>query len=187
MWQDNGGWGHAISADLAHWEQLPKPYAEAILGPNAWDGSLTILDGKPVALFDCTDPARDRVGHQASCSGLNVTNNTADAVGAAIGDPSFIGIARPADLTDPNLTVWNKDPTAPITFLNETGGKAAGYSGPSPIWTTPDGVMNLVQTYGAGHTGLFCCTDPSKYTSNHSWINRGLDQSRAGFMLIDWL
>jgi hypothetical protein len=41
------------------------------------------------------------------------------------------------------------------------GGNAAGYSGPSPIWRTDDGVMNLIQTYGAGHTGLFCCTDPT--------------------------
>jgi hypothetical protein len=182
MWQSNGGWGHAISGDLAHWSKLKDL---AIAGPNAWDGSLTILDGKPVALFDCTDPARDRPGHLRSCSGLNTTNNTVAAgsseqqqqqqekegqagetermVGAttAIGDPSFIGIARPADLADVNLTTWVKDPTAPITFLNETGRKAAGYSGPSPIWTTDDGVLNLVQTYGAGHTGLFCCTDPT--------------------------
>ena len=177
MWQSNSGWGHAISGDLAHWSKLEDL---AIAGPNAWDGSLTILDGKPVALFDCTDPARDRPGHLRSCSGLNTTNNTATAgspeqqqeekgreteravgAGAAIGDPSFIGIARPADLADINLTTWVKDPTAPITFLNKTGGKAAGYSGPSPIWTTDDGVMNLIQTYGAGHTGLFCCTDPT--------------------------
>ena len=72
----------------------------------------------------------------------------------------FSASPAPHDLTDPNLTAaWNKDPTAPITVLDETGGRAAGYSGRSPIWTTPDGTRNLIMTYGAGHTGLFTSTD----------------------------
>ena len=74
--------------------------------------------------------------HTRTPEGLNKTfpaapssaNNGGSRVG--FGDPSFIGIARPADLNDPNLTAtWVKDPTAPITFLNESGGAAAGYSG----------------------------------------------------------
>lgn len=28
------------------------------------------------------------------------------------------------------------------------------------MWTTADGVRNLVMTYGSGHTGLFVCSDP---------------------------
>ena len=179
MWQSDSGWGHAVSTDLGHWSKLEL----AIDGPNAWDGSLSLIDGKPVALFDCTDPARDRLGTHHSCSGLNTTNAT--GVGNGIGDPSFLGIARPADLTDPNLTAtWNKDPTAPITVLNETGGRAAGYSGPSPIWTTPDGTRNLIMTYGSGHTGLFTSTDKTLRNWNVAQHMFYPDRDAGGAMFL---
>jgi hypothetical protein len=164
MWQLNSGWGHAVSKDLAHWSVLQEL---AIAGPNTWDGSLTILDGKPVVMFDCTDPKKDRVGWPHSCSGLNTTEFEADQTSGrvGIGDPSFLGIARPTNLSDANLTTWSKDPTAPISVLNETDQPASGYSGPSPIWTTTESsgatTKNLVMTYGAGHTGLFCSQDAS--------------------------
>lgn len=145
MFQHNGGWGHVVSKNLASWSTLSKK-ALAIDGPNAWDGSLSFVDGKPVAIFDCTSPARDRVGYNRSCNGLNTTNVTR---GLGIGDPSFLGIARPVDYNDPNLTaMWHKDPRAPISVLNESGLPAGGYSGPSPIWTSSDGVKNLIMTYG---------------------------------------
>ena len=45
----------------------------------------------------------------------------------AFGDPSFIGIARPIDASDPNLTAtWRKDDRGHISILNETGGYAQG-------------------------------------------------------------
>ena len=125
LWQNGGGWGHAVSPDMARWTRLGKKVL-AVAGPNAWDGSLTldaaVNNGAPVALFDCTAPSRDRVGHNHSCSGLPVSpspspslsspqsppssNNSAGIVG--IGDPSYIGIARPVDLNDPNLTATCK-------------------------------------------------------------------------------
>ena len=45
-WTD---WAHLVSTDLVHWSRLPSA-----LFPNGdWDGSLTILNGKPVIMYDC--------------------------------------------------------------------------------------------------------------------------------------
>lgn len=56
----------------------PQRKHPTIPGPNAWDGSMTVLqgvnNGAPVALFDCTDPARDRPGYLTSCSGTQRLN-----------------------------------------------------------------------------------------------------------------
>ena len=67
MWQANGGWAHAVSSDLAHWTSLSVKTSLAVAGPNAWDGSLTILDGKPVALC-VLRPARPASSAHVRCS-----------------------------------------------------------------------------------------------------------------------
>ena len=41
------------------------------------------------------------------------------------GDPAIVGVARPADYNDQNLTKWIKDPTNPIIV----GGKHGAYAG----------------------------------------------------------
>ena len=116
----------------------------------------SIDSGTPVALFDCI-PGKDAVGiKSASCSNYSsalsaaapaaaaaaASNATAEQHGTAMaaavsaedrrpavafGDPSFIGIARPIDASDPNLTAtWRKDDRGHISILNETGGYAQG-------------------------------------------------------------
>ena len=182
MWQGDGGWEHAVSADMARWTIVkesanPRKVQPAIAGPSGWDGSMTIIpgidSGRPVALFDCI-PGKDAVGiKSASCSNYSspaaaAATSTGD-VGArrpalAFGDPSFIGIARPVDATDPNLAAtWRKDARGHISILNESGGTALGFSGPSPIWKAANGEYRMVMTYGPGHTGLFCSTDLSLF------------------------
>jgi hypothetical protein len=180
MWQGDGGWDHATSADMARWTKVTQPANHrkgqpAIAGPSGWDGSMTIIPsidgGQPVALFDCI-PGKDAVGiKSASCSNYSSPGATASTgndfarrPALNFGDPSFIGIARPVDANDPNLTAtWRKDPRGHISILNETGGTALGFSGPSPIWKAANGEYRMVMTYGPGHTGMFCSTDPSLF------------------------
>ena len=135
-WTD---WAHLVSTDLAHWTRLPS-----VLSPNGdWDGALTILDGKPVILFDCFNVADCRPPP---------TNNipAPPSVGTGTGDPPIVGVARPADPTDPNLTVWKKDPANPIAV----SGAHAAYAGPSTIWQEGN---TYNSAFAAPATGWICC------------------------------
>ena len=92
-----------------------------------------------------------------------------------VGDPPIVGVARPADSTDPLLVRWAKDPHNPITVANS----AAPYSGPSNIWRGAGGAlqMKMIQMNSSGWTtGLYESTDPhagsgsgSGSGSLHSW------------------
>ena len=117
----------------------------------------SIDSGTPVALFDCIPGKDAVGIKSASCSNYSsapsaaapapaaaaaASNATAEQHGTAMaaavsaedrrpavafGDPSFIGIARPIDASDPNLTAtWRKDDRGHISILNETGGYAQG-------------------------------------------------------------
>ena len=48
---------------------------------------------------------------------------------ARLGDPPIVGVARPADYSDPNLTKWEKSPNNPIAVH----GAHSAYAGPSEI------------------------------------------------------
>lgn len=95
-WTD---WAHLVSTDLVRWSRLPSA-----LSPNGdWDGSLTVLNGVPVIMYDCYNVP--------DCHPINTT-------GPGLGDPRIIGVAHPANLSDPNLTKWKKDPNNPISINN---------------------------------------------------------------------
>ena len=138
MNQRGGGWGHAVTKDWVRWERLPN----SLFGNGDWDGSLTVLGDKPVILFDCT--------HDEVCQ----VNNTVES-----GDPPIVGVARPADASDPKLVVWTKDPKNPIVI-----DKQGGYSGPSNIWSPSPGKWSFVMILGQA-TALYSTTDPTL----HSW------------------
>jgi hypothetical protein len=112
-WTD---WAHLVSNDMVHWTRL-----ESALFPNGdWDGSLTLLDGKPVIMYDCFN--------LKDCLPANAT--------PGLGDNPLVGVARPVDLSDQNLTTWNKDPHNPIYIQLENGEPVsrgfAGYPPPFP-------------------------------------------------------
>lgn len=124
------GWAHAISYDLAHWRNLRYPVTPGVNGSydakGCFDGSLTmaqdINQGNPVLLYQ---PIRD--------------------------DPHVAGlaVARPADLTDPELTYWVKDSANPALFE----GPPAQF--PSQIWKNGENFNFLYK--GRRYT----TTDPS--------------------------
>ena len=85
-----------------------------------------------------------------------------------VGDPAIVGVARPADLNDPNLTKWLKDPNNPISIANARG----AYAGPSTMWPVggSGGAVDMIMGYGH-HTGLFTSTDPTF----HNWSVKNSD------------
>ena len=139
------GWEHHVSEDWVRWRQLPT-----ILQPGAADGSLSLLDEGPVIMWDCNSAAdcRPRQSHRQRRGSLL-------DVGHCVGDASIIGIARPVDAGDPNLTTWRKDAHVAVAG-------ASCYSGPSNAWQTADGavhfeMINNASEYGA-QTSLFINT-----------------------------
>ena len=111
------------------WRGLPAPTGLT----GGMDGSLSLANGQPVVLYDCTD--------WAGCHPTTNTATTAAAAAAAaaagveVGDPPIVGIARPANLSDPLLTNWTRDPTNPIVITDPNGTVvSAGYAGPSNLW-----------------------------------------------------
>ena len=149
MHQGNGNWRHLISSDLVRWTRVP----DALAGRGSYDGALTILDNEgPVILFDCRGVA--------DC----LPPNSPVPVGTGSGDPPIVGVARPADSTDPLLVGWTKDAANPITIKNS----AAPYSGPSNMWRSASGKlqMKMIQMNSSGWTtGLYEATGASL----HSW------------------
>jgi hypothetical protein len=155
---------HLVSTDLAHWTRLPSA-----LSPNGdWDGSLTIMDdGKPVIMYDCYNIVDCRPPN-ASSSAVAAATTTAAVSSSArsvaahtrMGDPPHVGVARPVDADDANLTNWHKDPLNPISFPGMKG----GFAGPSNIFAGPDGHPSIVMALGRG-IARFESVDPRL----HNW------------------
>jgi hypothetical protein len=172
--QGGGGWLHYVSDDFTSWSELPT-----IIPPGGWDGSLTLLrqpNGSvaPLILYDCTSikgckPAGDDDNDDESGGGAGGSGNSI----VGMGDPPIVGVARPVDPSDPNLTSWVKDARNPIYIA----GSPSTYSGPSNIWRRQDGKYDFVMILGHT-TGLFQSSDPTM----HNWtlVNPKFFPKRGG-------
>lgn len=158
-----------VSTDLVHWSRKPS-----VLSPNGdWDGALTILNGQPVIMFDCFNVPDCRpppLNSSASRSPILIQNQQQlraekeDRLRKRVesGDPPIVGVARPVDPSDPNLTKWRKDDANPIVV----GGAHGAYAGPSTIWQSPNGAYNMLMGGGSrGGTARYESTDPTL----HNW------------------
>ncbi|KAK4431625.1 Beta-fructofuranosidase, soluble isoenzyme I [Sesamum alatum] len=111
-------WGHAVSRDLIHWLHLP--YA---MVPDqwydingVWTGSATILpDGRIIMLY---------------------TGDTYDVVQVQC-------LAYPANLSDPLLLEWVKDPNNPV-LVPPPGIGHKDFRDPTTAWLSPDGDKWLI-------------------------------------------
>lgn len=118
---------------------------------------MTFVDGKPVIMFDCYNvpdcrpPAPKRVDAGSSSA-------TAVPPHFGTGDPAIVGVARPADPTDPNLTKWGKDPANPIVVHGARG----GFQGPSSLWKVGD-TYNVLMAVSSACVSV-CEAPPSSST-----------------------
>ena len=161
------GWAHAASYDGAHWKNLrypiipdadPKHQYDAC---GCYDGSLThhpaVNGGNPIALYDISpalEPPADESGGSSDEGDLLLAGG--QATKSDTGDRPIQGVARPADLHDPELTYWVKDEANPVIGL----AGLAGY--PSQIWKNGDHF-----NYVAGGTRI-STNDPTF----HTWSGR---------------
>lgn len=157
------GFAHYISDDFVRWK-----YLSTIVTPGGADGSLSFgLPGGPVILWDCGDeeacmPSRD-IGLAAG--------------GCKSGDRAIIGVARPANASDPTLEHWVKDAKNPIV-VHQGSGLASCYAGPSNLWVSSDKKTTYLEMIFNKTTGLFKSTD----LDLHSWdlVNGDFYATRGG-------
>ncbi|KAI3458286.1 hypothetical protein Pfo_014949 [Paulownia fortunei] len=106
-------WGHAVSRDLIHWLHLPFAMVpDQWYDINGvWTGSATILpDGRIMMLY---------------------TGDTYDVVQVQC-------LAYPANLSDPLLLKWVKDPSNPV-LVPPPGIGHKDFRDPTTAWLSPDG------------------------------------------------
>ena len=164
------GFAHYISDDFVRWK-----YVSTIVTPGGADGSLTFgLPGGPVILWDC--------GDEQACvppSGGSGLPLAAGSGGCKSGDRAMIGVARPANASDPTLKDWVKDANNPIVVHDgPAGGLASCYAGPSNLWASADKKATYLEMIFNMTTGLFKSTDPDL----HSWdlVNGEFYATRGG-------
>eukprot|EP01052_Picozoa_sp_SAG31_P023377 SAG31_NODE_1923_length_6914_cov_3.243580_7_plen_609_part_00 len=153
MNQGQGGWAHAVSADLVRWYRLPPALVPnpATLQNSTWDrvacdGTLSFPDlgngSTAVILFgaDCGTPLPS-AGH----------------LHARAGDAPRVEVAWPADPHDAYLANWSKSRSGPVSF-----GKSVPCSFPGRIWKSKrGGYWNMLCSYfGNGTWSRYTTTDP---------------------------
>ncbi|KAG9160124.1 hypothetical protein Leryth_015015 [Lithospermum erythrorhizon] len=130
-------WGHAISKDLIHWDELPLAFE-----PSEWydvggvfTGSATVLpDGRVIMLFT----GADKYGEQLQ------------------------NLAYPADPSDPLLTTWTKYPGNPI-LTRPPGIGPTDFRDPSTAWLTGEGKWRITIGSKYNRTGISLVYDTTDF------------------------
>jgi len=155
-------WGHLVSDDMVNWKPVKEaivPTENSVVPDGVWSGGAT-LDANGVPLLFFTAGNDDFLSEDGLISNQN------------------IGIAYPADLTDPELTEWQicKD----LAIIQKTGQGRRGEFRDPHIWVE-NGIWHMLicsgSTSSAGGTALLYTTDTLELledgTVSQNWIYKG--------------
>lgn len=151
----NIGWGHLVSDDMVNWKPLKEaimPTENTVCPDGVWSGGATLdNDGNPVLFFTAGNDSYQK-------DGLISNQN--------------IGIARPKDLSDPNLTEWIIDDE--LAIKQASGQGKTGEFRDASVWKEDDtyymAVCSASTKATAGGTVLLYTT---KDDSFHNWTYKG--------------
>ena len=156
-------WGHLVSDDMVNWTPLKEvitPTAGTVAPDGIWSGGAAYdVDGSPVLFFTAGNDS-----WASSGDGLVGNQN--------------IGIARPKDLSDPNLTEWVVDEEYAVK--QQAGqGRSGDFRDAYVYQETEDGVTTwymLICSHSnnsSGGTALLYKTDSTKSDYFHNWSYEG--------------
>ena len=173
-------WGHAVSRDLVHWEQLPIAlYPDSLgyifFGSAAVDWSNTSgfgENGKPplVAMFTLHNMTREKAGRKdVESQGIAYSNDRGRTWTKYSANPVLPNTENQRDFRDPKI-VWHEASKKWIVVL-AVGDHAEFWSAPDLIhWTH---LSDFGKEYGA-HGGVWECPDffPIRVegTSETKWV-----------------
>ena len=154
-------WGHYVSTDMVNWKPIKEaitPTEDSVVPDGVWSGGAALdKNGVPLLFFTAgNDDFR-------STPGLISNQN--------------IGVAWPADLSDPELTEWviGKD----LALIQQAGQGRAGEFRDPHIWKEGDTWCMLIcsgSTSSKGGTALLYTTDTLELKGDHvemDWQYRG--------------
>ena len=130
-------WGHAASRNLSHWTRLPVAVWN---GPAAYDshaiftGSVTIVDGKPVAVYAGRGP------NGGYCA------------------------ATPADSTDPLYKVWSKTEWAPNPMMHGDDDPSTAWRTAGGEWRLIGNTRDNTGCTRGGCAAVYASTDFKNWT-----------------------
>lgn len=151
-------WGHLVSDDMVNWKPLKEvitPTAGTVAPDGVWSGGASYdSDGVPVLFF-------------------TAGNDSFSQAGAGLIGNQNIGIARPKDPTDPNLTEWVVSDEYAIK--QKPGEGRTGEFRDAFVYREADTWYMLicsasVSGNGTGGTALLYTTTDDKFTN---WTYRG--------------
>ena len=154
-------WGHLVSTDLVNWKPIKEaitPTEDSVVPDGVWSGGATLdKNGVPLLFFTAgNDSFRDTPGL--------ISNQN-------------IGVAWPADCSDPELTDWviGKE----LAIIQQAGQGRAGEFRDPHIWKEGETWCMLIcsgSTASKGGTALLYTTDTLELKGDHvemDWQYRG--------------
>ncbi|WP_251615927.1 LamG-like jellyroll fold domain-containing protein [Pumilibacter muris] len=148
-------WGHLVSDDMVNWKPLKEiitPTAGTVAPDGIWSGGVNFdSKGNPVIFF-------------------TAGNDSFASAGQGLISNQNIGIARPKDLTDPNLTEWEVSST--LAVKQKSGeGKTGEFRDPFVFKDGNTWYMLVCSSSSANKgTALIYTTTDDSFTN---WTYRG--------------